>query len=229
MKLIVLLLVFLNIHAFAQIVKNSNPYIVNGHITDENHIPLSAASLRLFHPGSTIVKEYVTDSKGYFEFKVDRSENYYITVRYIGYKPLTITAKQIAASQNGLLGYISLTADAKLLKQVIVTARQSIIQQKTDRTVIVVNDHVKRMAENALDVIRLAPGLTVSDNEDAIIMSGKDAINVMINDKLVKLTSRDLVKLLKSLPVSSVNQLEVMTNPSSKYDVSGNMGLLRVC
>jgi len=114
------------------------------------------------------------------------------------------------------------------LKEVVITGRQPIIQQQTDRSVIIINDQVKALASTTLDLLRLAPGITVSDNEDALQMSGKDAVEIMINDRLVKMSIRDLLKYLKSLPLATISQLEVMTNPSSKYDISGNTGLLNI-
>ncbi|TDO24441.1 outer membrane beta-barrel protein [Pedobacter duraquae] len=121
------------------------------------------------------------------------------------------------------------TDTAKIkLNEVKIVGRQSLIQQRTDRSVIVVNNQIRQLADHALDLLRLAPGITISDNEDALQMNGKDAVEVMINDKVVKMSGRDLVKLLKSLPIATVAQLEIMTNPSAKYDISGNSGLLNI-
>ena len=122
------------------------------------------------------------------------------------------------------------TADTAkhILKEVIIKGQQPVVQQKADRTIIVVNEGVRKLADNAMQLIALAPGLTISDNEDAIQLSGKDGVEVMINNKLVKLSGRDLVKLLKSMPSGSVSQVEIMANPSAKYDVTGNTGLLNI-
>jgi len=134
-----------------------------------------------------------------------------------------------------LLGAIATTVVAQtpdtakhVLKEVVVKGQQAIIRQKADRTIIVVDGAVLKLADNAMQLITLAPGVTISDNEDAIQLSGKDGVEVMINNKLVKLSGRDLLKLLKSMPAGSVSQVEIMPNPSAKYDVSGNMGLLNI-
>lgn len=229
MKLIFsLFLLLCSIKAFTQQTPG-NINQISGYITDEKQAPLPNATLRLYHSNdSTLIITKITDDKGYFEYKLNSLKGSYIIITYTGFKTLRISWEEIRSAKDGKLGIVQLNADENSLKQVLIKAKHPIVQQRTDRTVIVVNDQVKKLAENALDVIRLAPGITISDNEDAIQMSGKEAIDVMINDKIVKLTSRDLVKLLKSLPVGSVSQVEFMINPSAKYEVVGNKGMLNI-
>jgi iron complex outermembrane receptor protein len=230
MKLILsFIFLMLTARGMAQLNSPAHTYTFSGYITDEMQVPLPNTTLRLYNNiDSSLLITTVSTNKGYFEFKLNSSKSYYIIITYTGFKTLKISFDQIRSAPGGQMGYIRLKEDINQLKQAVIKGKQPIVQQRTDRTVIVVNEQVKKLAENALDMIRLAPGITISDNEDVIQMSGKDAVEVMINDRIVKLTSRDLVKLLKSLPVDAVNQLEVMTNPSAKYEVSGNKGLLNI-
>lgn len=227
---VILFLIFLliSVTGFSQ-QPSSKLRHINGYITGDKQASLQGATLKLYSiTDSALLQNTISNDKGYFDFELTTSGSYYILASYTGYKTLKIDWEQIKSSTGGNLGIINLIVYENLLTQVVIKGKQSLIQQRTDRTVITVNNQLKKLAENALDIIRLAPGITVSDNEDAIQMSGKDAVDVMINDKVVKLTSRDLVKLLKSLPVGSVSQLEVMANPSAKYDVTGNKGLLNI-
>lgn len=192
---------------------------ISGIITDEKNQPLPGITLRLYHNGDSVLLQTTgTDAKGCFQLQ--QQANTYLHIQYTGYQSRIIT------SPAGNLGRIQLTPQPNLLNGVTVKTSLPFVQQGTDRTIISINSQTLKLADNALDVVRLAPGLTISDNEDAIALSGKDAVLVMINNKQVRLSSRDLIKLLKSMPTASLSQLEVMSNPSAKHDVTGNTALL---
>lgn len=194
---------------------------ISGTVTDEKNQPLTGVTLRLCkNQDSVVLQTTRTNTAGYFT--MPQQANTWLDIQFTGYQPRQI------ANPAGNLGRIILTPQTNLLGGVTVTVRLPFVQQGTDRTVISVNSQVLKLAENALELIKLAPGLTVSDNEDAIALSGKEAVQILINDKPVRLSSRDLVKLLKSMPAASLSQLEVMSNPSAKYDVTGNTALLNI-
>lgn len=194
---------------------------LSGTVTDEKNQPLPGVTLRLCTNADSVVLQTTrTNTAGYFQ--LPQQANTYLEIQHTGYQLHRIT------NPTGNLGGIVLIPYPNWLGGVTVKTRLPFVQQGTDRTTISVNSQVLKLADNALDVIRLAPGLTISDNEDAIALSGKDAVQVMINDKPVRLSSRDLVKLLKSMPASSLSQLEVMSNPSARYDVTGNTALLNI-
>ena len=123
---------------------------------------------------------------------------------------------------------ISVLSATAQLKEVRIQGKQPIISQQTDRTVISVNDAIKKLANNGLEIVALAPGVTISDNEDAILMSGKSEVQIMINGKVVKMTSRDLAKMLKGMPVDNIKQIEFLSNPPVKYEVNGNTGIINI-
>jgi iron complex outermembrane receptor protein len=193
---------------------------ISGYVTDDQNRPLPGATVRLYYNGdSTIRKTAVTDSKGYFRTE-GQTTNAYIRIFFTGFQ---ITELK---TYNRNLGVIRMIPISNTLEQITVTGRQPLVQQETDRTVINVNRQVLKIADNAVEIMRLAPGLMITDNEEGFSINGKDAVAVMINDKLIKMSSRDLMKLLKSMPSASISQLEVMNNPSSKYDITGNTALL---
>jgi iron complex outermembrane recepter protein len=192
---------------------------VRGCVTDENNKPLPGATISITRPGdSTKLKTTVTDSRGYFV--LEQQSGVVIRISFTGYEPRTLALK------DGDMGLIALVPRSSVLGEVVIVRKQPLVQQLTDRTLVHITPDVLKLAGNALELIRLAPGLLISDNEDAISVSGKEAVAVMINGKLLRLSTRDLVKLLKSMPSSSLSQLEVMTNPPARYDIPGNTALL---
>ena len=123
---------------------------------------------------------------------------------------------------------ISVLSATAQLKEVRIQGKQPIISQQTDRTVISVNDAIKKLANNGLEIVALAPGVTISDNEDAILMSGKSEVQIMINGKVVKMTPRDFSKMLKAMPVGNIKQIEFLSSPPAKYEVNGNTGIINI-
>lgn len=209
MKTILLsLFIFCSLNVVAQI---------TGTVNGEKKQPLSSAVIRLYQAAKPI-KILLTDNQG--RFTANGTADYMI-ISYIGYLADTLR-------NPGTDMIIQLRPDANTLREVNVIARQPIIRQETDRTVISVNAQVKNLASNGLDILNLAPGITVSDNEDRIMMSGKAEVQVMINDKVVKMTGRDLAKMLKAMPAGNIKQVEFLSNPPAKYEVNGNTGIINI-
>jgi iron complex outermembrane receptor protein len=205
---ILFVLCLLSLQALAQ---------TSGTVTNEKRQLLPAATVQLYRDNKPFAAK-LTDANGHFTFAVNAD---YLVVSYIGY--LTDTIRELKPAL-----FIILQPDAKILKEVTIQAKQPILRQETDRTVITVNEQVKKLAENGLEIVSLAPGITISDNEDAIIMSGKADVQVMINDKVVKMSPRDLAKFLKAMPSGSIRAVEVMSNPAAKYEVNGNTGIINI-
>lgn len=197
---------FFGLQTFAQI---------GGKVTDERQQPLPAATVQLISATKQIK---LTDADGRFSFT---GQGLSLIVSYTGY--LTDTLQNLGPDM-----IVRLKPDTRQLKEVSIKSRQPVLRQEADRTVITVDDQVKKLADNALEIVNLAPGMTISDNEDAILMSGKAEVQVMINEKVVKMTPRDLAKFLKAMPTGSVQSVEFMSNPPAKYEVNGNTGIVNI-
>jgi hypothetical protein len=208
----ILLLIFCSCALYAQAQ-------VKGKITDEKGQPLPGTIIRLFS-GPGLQKTTLTDTTGFFSSNLPNIT--YLIINSMGFRPDTIKAP---GKSTGLIRLKPLVSQ---LKEVRIQGRLALIRQETDRSVISVNEQVSKLAANALEIIALAPGITLSDNEDAILMSGKSDVQIMINDKLVKMTARDLAKMLKAMPADNIKKIEFMTNPPVKYEVNGNSGIINI-
>lgn len=214
---------FLMIQAFSQ-----DGATVRGEIRNSQGSPLPDAVVSLHRITDTaLVKAGLTNSVGRFALDKLKAGSYLIKITHVSYE--TLWVNDAAVGDAGLeLNPVSLKPKSGTLADVIVAARRPVVDQKIDATVINLTELVRREAPNAFEVLRFAPNVNLSDNEDAIEMSGKNLVEVMLNGRVVKLSGRDLVKLLKSIPSTSVTQVDVMSNPSSKYDVQGNTGIINI-
>jgi outer membrane receptor for monomeric catechols len=111
--------------------------------------------------------------------------------------------------------------------QVTVTGKRPLIENKIDRTVINVDAAPTNAGATAMEVLEKSPGISV-DNDGNISLKGKAGVIVMMDGKPTYLSSADLAAVLRNMPASSLDQIEIMTNPPAKYDASGNSGIINI-
>lgn len=116
---------------------------------------------------------------------------------------------------------------AKQLSTVTIEGKRPVIEVLTDRTVVHVNNSITATGGSALDLLALAPGVSVDPN-DNIQLKGRQGVLIMLDGKPTYLTSSDLANLLKGIPAASIDKLEIMTNPSVRYDAAGNAGIINI-
>ena len=177
---------------------------------------------------SSIVKGTLSDSAGKFTFEKIPFGSYYVTSTSLGYRTFnteifTLSAKDL----NHWLGIVNLTTDEKILQAVTITAKKPLIEQRMDRTVLNIESSILAEGNTALELLEKAPGVTV-DNEGKISMKGKPGVSVMLNGKLTYLSQRELATLLRGTSSGSVSKIELITNPSAKYDAAGNSGIINI-
>jgi hypothetical protein len=191
--------------------------IITGKVQDASDKPIAIATVGLLKAGdSTLVTSELTDDTGKYRFSKISKGNYIIDIHATGH-----TAKKIAIAidKNTELPVIVLQQSATELKELTVSGKRPYIEQGLGKTIVNV-DHVATGAgSNVLDLLRKTPGLVVTGNGN-IQMNGS-GVNVMINDKPTYLTGDQLADYLKSLPAEQVAQLELMSQPSAKYDAEG--------
>ncbi len=113
------------------------------------------------------------------------------------------------------------------LNQVVVSSKKPLYEIKIDRTVVNVDASPSNVGANVIEVLEKAPGVNV-DKDGNISLKGKNAVLVMIDGRPSYLSPADLFNYLKSLPATSIDQIELMTNPPAKYDASGNAGVINI-
>ena len=113
------------------------------------------------------------------------------------------------------------------LNQVVVSSKKPLYEIKIDRTVVNVDASPSNVGANVIEVLEKAPGVNV-DKDGNISLKGKNAVLVMIDGRPSYLSPADLFNYLKSLPATTIDQIELMTNPPAKYDASGNAGVINI-
>lgn len=175
---------------------------------------------------STLVKGAITGEDGAYEINGAAAGRYFLKSSLIG----TGEASTPAFDYDGrdkTLEIIALQASATSLTQVTIVARRPPVEVRADKTVLNVEGTVNSTGLNALELLRKAPGVTVDNNEN-VNVKGKNAVKVMIDGRDVPLDGKDLSALLKGTQASDIANIEIISNPSAKYDAAGNAGIINI-
>ena len=226
-KIITLPAIFLSMVLFADAqTKNGK---INGSIKEGSQKNLQSATITLLKAiDSSSVKFAVADKNGHYEFINIPEGNYIIAVTWVGYEKgfsSVFAVTEVKPEVN--LEAITLTEKSKALGEVTVTAKRPFIETKIDKTVVNVEASPTSAGATALEILEKSPGITV-DNDGNISLRGKAGVIIMLDGKLSYLSAADLANMLKNMPASALDQIESMTNPSSKYDASGNSGIINI-
>lgn len=202
---------------------------ISGVITDESQKPLQSASVSLLRAkDSSLVKIAVTDKEGKYEFEKIIEGKFLLSVSSVGFQKRFGQSVEITADNSTFNAEtIKLSAESKSMEGVTVTAKKPFIETKIDKTVVNVDASPTSAGSTALDILEKSPGITV-DNDGNISLRGKQGVIVMMDGKQTFLSAADLANLLRNMPASALDQVEIMTNPSSKYDASGNSGVINI-
>ncbi len=175
---------------------------------------------------STFVSGTISNDEGRFSISGIKPGNYYLEFSFIGYA----TRRQsiyIGSSSNFLdLGEIELAEDSRKLDEVVVTAQQDAVSEKMDKKIFTVADNVSQGGGSVLQAMQNLPGVTVQDGK--VLLRGNDKVVVLMDGKQTALTGFGSQSGLDNLPASAIEKIEIINNPSAKYDANGNAGIINI-
>jgi len=201
---------------------------ISGTVLDDTRKPLDGATVILLAAkDSAVVGSKLANPDGSFSFQYVKDNTYIIKATFIGYKNFKSSPVVVSGQNTVALPAFILSLAGKKLDEVSVTAKKSYVQQKIDRTVVNVGALISNTGANALEVLSKTPGVQI-DADGNITFKGKSGVLVMIDDKPTYLSAANLVTYLRSLPSSSLDQIELMDNPPAKYDAAGNAGVINI-
>ena len=226
-SLLLIILLILSLATVAQ--ENKTKSTVNGIIIDESKHPLDYASVAIFKSSdSTLIKTTITEADGKFSFIMPETGSYYISSSMMGYNKATSNVFNLTTGQADFqLPTLELKGTANNLKEVKVSSSKPLLERRIDKVVMNVENNIIATGSNALEVLQKAPGVTVDQN-DMISMKGKQGVLVMIDGKQTYMSSSDLASLLRNMQGSQIASIDLITNPSARYDAAGNSGIIDI-
>jgi iron complex outermembrane recepter protein len=175
---------------------------------------------------SSLVTGTLTGDDGTFDLKSPDAGTYLIKVSMVG-APDFFTAPIELTGGSQTLAPIVLPEQSTELKEVTVVSRRPPVEVKADKTVLNVEGTVNSTGLSALELLRKAPGVTVDNNEN-VNVKGKNNVRIQIDGRDTPLDGKDLSALLKNMQAADIANIEIISNPSAKYDAAGNAGIINI-
>lgn len=227
-KLILITTAFLLV--FVTQVSAQNGYSIAGKISNNQNKALASIQITLTNANdNSVAKIEITDADGNFAIQNLKEGNYKVVIddmEYSLYQSETITLN--ASNPKANLAPIILTSkSATDLNEVVIKKKKPFVENKIDRTVVNVDAFITAAGGDAMDVLEKSPGIIVDQN-GTITFKGKSGVQVFIDDKPTYLSGAELEAYLKSLPASTLDKIELMTNPPAKYDAAGGAGIINI-
>lgn len=198
---------------------------ISGVIMDlELNEPIPFASILIKDENGELVSGNSSNEDGTFTIDKIPAGTYDLLVQFIGYKTheqkITISTR----NTNVELGTIGLEADVSQLDDVTVVAERSTIEQRIDRKVINIGKDLTTVGATASDIMGNLPTITV-DQDGNIAMRGNDNVRILVDGKPTNIPAAEL---LKQIPSTSIKSVELITNPSAKYNPEGMSGIINI-
>ncbi|GAA5221630.1 TonB-dependent receptor domain-containing protein [Membranihabitans marinus] len=221
---IVILFLFTSFSIIAQ-----STFTVSGRLTDDSDEALPFANIILHKSvDSTMATMDYSAEDGSFILNVSEPDSYYLHISYVGYQDFTSTSFSLndkEASKD--FSTISLNVSGAMLDELVVTAKRPLLEVKPDKMVLNVAGSINASGNNALELLRKSPGVMVDQN-DNISLLGRSGIRIYINGKKSPLNGDQLGQYLKSIPSEEIQKIELISQPSAKYDAEGNAGIINI-
>lgn len=176
---------------------------------------------------STLVDGTITDDKGFFKITKLHPGFYKVKIDYIGYERYTILVKVTPQNPNINLGNILLKPAITTLNEVEVTGERNVMEFKLDKKVINVDKDIATSGANATDILRNTPSIQV-DMDGNVSLRGSTNVNILVDGKPSTLSAGDKAAILEQIPASTIERIEIITNPSAKYDPEGMAGIINI-
>ena len=219
---ILIFLILFSFNALAQEVK------VKGKVMDgKREVPLEFANIALLSPlDSALVTGGMSDLDGTFEFST-ASGDYILRVGFIGYLEFYENISLAENKNSANLGTITLEEDAQNLDEVVVEGVTSMFESDIDKRTYNVENSIVAEGQTASQLLSTLPSIQV-DDEGGITMRGSGNILIYINGRPSNLSGDDAESILSQFPANSIKSVELITNPSSRYDATGVGGIINI-
>lgn len=201
---------------------------LTGLVRDAQRQPAPFAALKLLRAAdSSLVTGTVADEAGQYRLSNVPAGSYRLRASLVGMTETSSSILTVLADQTTIVDTLRLGTGDQTLAALTVRARKVYIEQQADKTVLNVATNDAAQSKTAYELLQQAPGVVVDPN-DNIRMAGKQGVNVFIDGKPANLSAADVANLLRATPASTIATVELITNPSARFDAQGGAGIINI-
>ncbi|MEZ7516430.1 outer membrane beta-barrel protein [Flavobacterium frigidarium] len=221
MKTTITFLLFFNMSLlFAQ-----NSKLTGTIVTKNNKEKIAFATVAIFDATTkSFVKSTATDERGYYEVQV-ATVAFYVQIEIVGYK--TFQSKTFTNTKTDLNLHFELEEDALALNEVVVMQSKSLIKLSRDKMIVDIDKAGFGNGNDGLETLSKLPGVQL-DKDENVVFRGSNNLQIMIDGKPSLLTGEELKQYLKTLDGANIKAVEIIANPSAKYDAAGSAGIFNI-
>lgn len=201
---------------------------ISGKIVTETNEPLPYSLVKLVNIADTTKTiEASANLDGLYQFANVSEGQYLLRVKMVSYQPYS--GQKFSFTGSDLkLPEVKMHSTSKQLKEVSVVGQKPFVERKADKTVLNVENNATAAGNSVLELLEKAPGVTIDRQTDQIKLNNKGGITVMVDGKANYLSGADITTVLSNMTSDQVASIELITNPSSKYDAAGNAGIINI-
>lgn len=227
-KIILLFILAFSVSTYAQMDKSkiAKPGIVSGKVIDQkSKEPLPYVNIVIKDSAKKIITGGITELDGKFRVKDIPEGISIIEIQFIGYKTFSRQINVTSRNRRINLGTVPLSEDSTTLDEVVVRAETSTVVQKVDRKVINVGKDLTSAGATASELLNNVQSVSVDSQSGNISLRGNENVRVLVDGKPTNIPASQL---LKQIPSSSIKSVELITNPSAKYNPEGMSGIINI-
>ncbi len=227
-KLMLLCMLTVTFNSFAQLAKSKlpKPGVVTGKVVDDaTKEPLPYVNIVVRDAAKKVLTGGITDEKGKFRIKDIPEGNSIVEVQFIGYKTFSRSVSISSKERNVNLGTIALKEDSAQLDEVVVRAETSTVVQKVDRKVINVGKDLTSAGTTASELLNNVQSVSVDSQTGQLSLRGNSNVRVLVDGRPTNIPT---AQLLRQIPSNSIKSIELITNPSAKYNPEGMSGIINI-
>lgn len=210
--------------SFSAICQKSN---ISGVVIESDGQFLEFANVLLLNTSdSSLVRGAISDEKGFYIFENINQGKYFIESSLVGFGKGMSVIFEIDGLSDMSVDKIQLTNGIEI-EEVTVVGKKPFVELKADKMIVNVASSSVNAGNSALEVLAKSPGIAI-DNNNNISLRGRQGVLVTINGKNQYLSGDEISRLLETMPSSNIETIEIITNPSAKYDAEGNSGIINI-
>ena len=227
-KILLLCMLTVSFNSFAQLAKSelAKPGVISGKVIDETSKEvLPYVNIVIYDMAKKVITGGITDDNGEFKVKDIPRGNSLVEIQFIGFKTFSKQINISSKEKDINLGTITLKEDAAKLDEVVVRAETSTVIQKVDRKVINVGKDLTAAGTTASELLNNVQSVSVDSQTGQISLRGNSNVRVLVDGRPTNIPA---AQLLRQLPSNSIKSIELITNPSAKYNPDGMSGIINI-
>jgi hypothetical protein len=206
---------------------SGQPLTIKGQISD-GQVPIRYADIALFSVNETGYQQHtLSDSVGYYQFKIRKSGAYFLRVSYMGFGDFASDTIEVNNKHNVQIVNIILEASSKKLDEVVITSKKAKIEIDRGKIVYNLQNSALSGGLTAYDLLKRLPGVSIGQ-DDNLQFRGSAGVNVLLNGKMTYLSGAQLINFLNGLNAEDVQKLEIIASPGAEFDAAGNAGMINI-